>query len=212
MTKEEATLRKEQAENTRQKLLEAARTLFSENGYNGTSVRSISRQAELADGLLYHYFPGGKKELFQTIVTENFTKVRIEASSGYCYEHYRSTPIEEVLISGFNRFADIVENNINIIRILIKENDVYEFISQKNIIDLTEYQKKVWADFLRQRAENGEIIQMDFEASAAAIMSYILNYIVLRVMDIKPAKSAEDPEVKRIIKYYTDMWKGHSDK
>lgn len=75
MTKDESTLRKEQAEKTKQKLLATAKSLFSKNGYNGTSVRAISHQAELADGLLYHYFPGGKKELFQTIVAENFTKV-----------------------------------------------------------------------------------------------------------------------------------------
>ena len=38
MTKDESTLRKEQAEKTKQKLLAAAKSLFSKNGYNGTSV------------------------------------------------------------------------------------------------------------------------------------------------------------------------------
>ena len=65
MTKDESTLRKEQAEKTKQKLLAAAKSLFSENGYNGTSVRAISRQAELADGLLYHYFPAEKRSFFR---------------------------------------------------------------------------------------------------------------------------------------------------
>ena len=207
MTKDESTLRKEQAEKTKQKLLAAAKSLFSKNGYNGTSVRAISHQAELADGLLYHYLPGGKKELFQTIVAENFTKVRKETAEGCCYEQYRSLSIEEVLISGFNRFTDIIENNINIIRIIVKENNACDFISPKNIIDLTDCHKKIFADFLRRRAEEGEIKQMDFDAAAATILSYLVNYITMRAMNIKPAKTANDQDIKRIINYHMDIWK-----
>ena len=207
MTKDESTLRKEQAEKTKQKLLAAAKSLFSENGYNGTSVRAISRQAELADGLLYHYFPGGKKELFQTIVSENLTKDRNEAAEGHCYEQKRGRSIEEVIISGFNRFTDIIENNINIIRIIVKENDACNFISPKNIIELTDCHKKIWANFLRRRAEEGEIKQMDFDAAATTILSYLINYITLRAMDIKPAETADGPDIKRIINYHIDMWK-----
>lgn len=206
MTKDESTLRKEQAENTRRKLLEAARMLFSENGYSGTSVRSISRRAELADGLLYHYFPGGKKELFQTIVAENFTKVREEMESSRCYEQYDDQSVEEVLLSGFNRFSQIIESNIDIIRIIVKENDACEFISREKIIETTDCNKNFWADFLRRRAEEGEIKQMDFEIAAAAILSYLINYIIMRVMDIKPPESAESPYIKRVMKYHTDLW------
>ena len=121
-------------------------------------------------------------------------------------------PIEEVLISGFNRFSEIVENNISIIRILVKENDVYEFIFPESITELTEHLKKVWADFLRRRAESGEIKKMDFDTTAEVIMSYILNYIMMRVTDINPPKKADNPDIKRVIKYYADMWKSVSDK
>lgn len=206
MGKDESTLRKEQAEITRQKLLESARVLFSENGYKGTSVRSISRKAGLANGILYHYFPDGKKELFQTIVTENFSKVSRENEIFHCCEQYSGYSLEEVLMTDFKRFAEIIEGNIDIIRILVKENDACEFVSAENIFAVTGCNKSFWADFLRKRADKGEIRQMDFDTAASAILSVLINYIVLRVMDIKPLTD-EESIAKKIINYYVDLWK-----
>lgn len=207
MSKDESTFRKEQAEITRQKLLESARVLFSENGYKGTSVRSINRRVGLADGILYHYFPGGKKELFRTIVTENFLKVSKETEKMHCYEQYSEYSLEDVLMIGFNKFTETIESNIDIIRIIIKENDACEFVSAENIIAVTNCNKTFWTDFLRKRADNGEIKQMDFEAAASVILSFLLNYITLRAMDIRSPFDTDEAHVRKIIKYHIDLWK-----
>lgn len=207
MSKDESTLRKEQAEITRNKLLESARVLFSENGYKGTSVRSINRRVGLADGILYHYFPGGKKELFQTIVTENFIKVERETENMHCREYYGDYSLEDVLMISFDRFTETIESNIDIIRIIVKENDACEFISTENILAVTERNKGFWADFLQKRAENGEIKYIDFEAAASVILSFLINYITLRVMNIRAPFDSNDSNVRKIIKYNVDLWK-----
>lgn len=54
--------RSEQAVETRQCLLDTAKKLFATNGYTLTSVRSINRELSMSDGILYHYFPGGKRK------------------------------------------------------------------------------------------------------------------------------------------------------
>jgi AcrR family transcriptional regulator len=56
--------RKEQAAASRAELLEAARQCFTELGYEGTTVAGILDRAGMARGALYHYFPGGKAEIF----------------------------------------------------------------------------------------------------------------------------------------------------
>lgn len=48
---------------TRTAILEAARGLFAEKGYDGTSVRAIARLAEV-DPALVHHFYGSKEGLF----------------------------------------------------------------------------------------------------------------------------------------------------
>ncbi|MFI0485798.1 TetR/AcrR family transcriptional regulator [Actinomadura sp. 9N215] len=59
--------RKEQAEASRAGLLEAARRCFTEQGYEATTVSAILDRAGMARGALYHYFPGGKREIFAAV-------------------------------------------------------------------------------------------------------------------------------------------------
>ncbi|WP_026536211.1 TetR/AcrR family transcriptional regulator [Arthrobacter sp. H14] len=43
---------------TRGQILTAAQKLFAEHGYEGTSLRSIAREAEVGPALVHHYFDG----------------------------------------------------------------------------------------------------------------------------------------------------------
>jgi AcrR family transcriptional regulator len=62
--------RAEQAEASRTALLAAARACFAELGYDATTVAEVLRRAGMARGALYHYFPGGKDELFAAVYRE----------------------------------------------------------------------------------------------------------------------------------------------
>jgi AcrR family transcriptional regulator len=48
-------------------ILEAAKPLFAQKGYNGTSVRDIARAAKVSEALLYKHFPS-KEKLFNEIL------------------------------------------------------------------------------------------------------------------------------------------------
>ena len=64
--------RRTQAErraSTRRALLDAARSLFAEKGYQQTTAEEIVRRAELTRGALYHHFED-KKDLFGAVVDE----------------------------------------------------------------------------------------------------------------------------------------------
>jgi AcrR family transcriptional regulator len=56
----------EQGEHTRQALLDAARTLFTERGYSGAATEEIVRAAGITRGALYYHFRG-KAELFAAV-------------------------------------------------------------------------------------------------------------------------------------------------
>lgn len=71
--------RKEQAAASRAELLEAARQCFTELGYERTTVAGILDRAGMARGALYHYFPGGKAEIFTAVfdmINESFHQSR----------------------------------------------------------------------------------------------------------------------------------------
>ena len=52
-----------------QALIEAARVEFAEQGYAGTSIRSIAQRAGVSLSALYHYY-SGKQDLLQAILND----------------------------------------------------------------------------------------------------------------------------------------------
>jgi TetR/AcrR family acrAB operon transcriptional repressor len=60
---------KEEAEQTRQKLLDAALTVFSQKGYTATRLEDVARVAGVTRGAIYHHF-GSKAELYSALIEE----------------------------------------------------------------------------------------------------------------------------------------------
>ena len=82
------------AAETRSKLLESAQKMFAEKGYKGTSVRMINRSIGLADGILYHYFPGGKKEIFKAVLRNHITQIMDALEDRGKIKEYTRMPLE----------------------------------------------------------------------------------------------------------------------
>jgi AcrR family transcriptional regulator len=53
----------ERGNTTRDRLVDVATRLFTEQGYDGTSIEAVLREAGISRGSLYHHFPG-KDALF----------------------------------------------------------------------------------------------------------------------------------------------------
>jgi AcrR family transcriptional regulator len=60
---------KEEAEQTRQDLLNAALTIFSRKGFEATRLEDIAQLAGVTRGAIYHHF-GGKDELFFALLDD----------------------------------------------------------------------------------------------------------------------------------------------
>lgn len=56
-------------QDTRQRILAAARSLFAQQGYAGTSVRMIARHLEITDPAIHYHFPT-KQALYDALLVE----------------------------------------------------------------------------------------------------------------------------------------------
>lgn len=63
--------RHREAAGRRKEILDAARRLFWQHGYAGTSIPKIAREAELAPGTIYLYFPS-KEALYVELLLEGY--------------------------------------------------------------------------------------------------------------------------------------------
>ncbi|MBV6492316.1 MAG: hypothetical protein LDLANPLL_00309 [Turneriella sp.] len=61
----------------RLQILDSAKTLFAEKGFEGTNVRDIINESGLSPGTFYNYFQS-KEEIFEVLTTDIINEVRAE--------------------------------------------------------------------------------------------------------------------------------------
>lgn len=200
-------LRETQAAETKQKLLDSAQTLFAENGYKGTAVRDINRRIGLADGLLYHYFPEGKKEIFQVVVEQNISQILMTLSEKNRMERYLVMPLEEGLALAGRNFVSAIERHMDIIRILFRENEVREFVTKGQMSQLLFGQDSWFQTLLEKKYEMGEIKKMDFESAGIVLNGMLMHHVFGRVFGAPVEMEEELAHWKKIIAYQVELWK-----
>ena len=113
------SLRKQGREQRLQRIVDAARGCFAEQGFAGTTVESIAARASVSNGLLYKHFQG-KEHLFQVVVTdivrdwvralvpsdaESLTPTqKLEAMFRRSVDFCRTNPLLPAVLSGDQRF------------------------------------------------------------------------------------------------------------
>ena len=100
----------------RRVILDAAVRVFARKGYHTSRVGDIAEEAQIAHGLLYHYF-GSKEEVLQTVFRENWSELvaafgRIEASEEPPVEQLGA--IAKVLLRAWRDQPDLV-------RVMVRE-------------------------------------------------------------------------------------------
>lgn len=71
------TLPQQRAQETRQRILDAARTVFGRRGYGQATVEEIAAEAGVSNGALYHHF-ASKEELFRAILDNHIREQHIQ--------------------------------------------------------------------------------------------------------------------------------------
>lgn len=92
------------AKDTKERILEAALSLFAQNGYLGTSMSDIAAQLKITKAALYKHYTGGKQEILDSI-TERMSRMDFERAEEYDMpqsepdgfaEAYMRTPLEKI--------------------------------------------------------------------------------------------------------------------
>ena len=206
MTQNEKTnARREQAAETRQKLLDSAAKLFAENGYAATPVRSINQSIGMADGLMYHYFPGGKKEILKVIVQERIQRVvkyRKEKE-----EALSSMSLEEAMEDFFQGWSEMLTEHQDILKILVREADTLHLMSRVSFLEIIKKDEQWFPVFLKKRADAGEIRQMDFVSAADVLVGLLAGHFLTKIAGAERGLLDDPERRRRLIKYQIDMWK-----
>jgi AcrR family transcriptional regulator len=185
------TLR-ERGARTRQKVLDAAETVFADVGYHDASIVKITEAAGVAQGTFYLYFES-KKQVFDELVRDLNRRVRHamkEASS------QGGTRLEAEVL-GFAAYFRFTAQHKALYRIIRQA----EFVSPEMLRYHYERLSEGYVEALREAKDSGEVGGIDPQVTAWALMGMGelvgLRWLLMENRDRMP-KSVLD-ELERII-------------
>lgn len=112
---------------TRTTIMDAARDLFSDKGYQHVSMRQIARKLNYSHGAIYYHFEN-KAALFYALVEEHFLMLERRIND---IDLQKITNMEKlrILLLGFIEFGLTHQSHYEIM-FLIKDEEVRNFINQ----------------------------------------------------------------------------------
>lgn len=147
---------------TRQRLLDSARTLFGERGYAGVRITDITTAAGLSQGAFYRYFADRRElmiELLRELTSEAFDFVRVPWDS--------TSPIDSVLESTV-RYFEFFERNRSLFGVLVELAPTDPEVAEIGAQSRTQFYGRI-AHSLNRGIEEG-VLRPDLDVAVAAEM------------------------------------------
>jgi AcrR family transcriptional regulator len=98
-----AGLREDKKKQTQLNIMESAKKIFSEKGFQQASMAEIARDAEVGTGTIYNYFPS-KGALLLRIFSEEAEQLKVK--NDHHYGKVSEVGLMESLISALHQFAE----------------------------------------------------------------------------------------------------------
>ncbi len=110
---------KQKGERRREQILAAALGVFSEHGYEKTSIARICEAVGVARGTLYQYFRD-KQAVFQALVDEQ-AKLIVEFAQAFDLESADAPSPEQILYERHLLIFELVQENQDLFRLMVRE-------------------------------------------------------------------------------------------
>lgn len=171
------TQRELQAERRRAQLIETALGLFSEKGYEHTSIKDIAVAAGVAQGLIYHYFRS-KEDLLIAIMERRVPLQQI----GEILAMLRDRPAAEALPMVAHSMYMAMTERRDLLRVFFREAIVNPALLQRATV-VRDQGLGMLARYLAGRVAAGELRPHNPLVTAQMLLSSI---IMLRLLDMPP--------------------------
>ncbi len=199
--KDRVTSRDIKAQERRQQILVVAKKLFAENGYHATSMRTLNKALGVAEALTYHYFPGGKLEILQTIIREG-QAARIAEVKTLVPLFHDDLSLREALLLAARIGANLFTADKELLQIVMRERNWLRREAWLAMLIEGDTPAQFLYDFFTRRMEQGEIREMDLQF---AFMQFFAS-MVIHFLFAEDDSSDDTHYIERLVDFTARLW------
>jgi AcrR family transcriptional regulator len=199
--KDRVTSRDIKAQERRQQILVVAKKLFAENGYHATSMRTLNKALGVAEALTYHYFPGGKLEILQTIIREG-RAARVAEIEALASQFRDDLSLREALSLAARVSTTIFTADKEWFQIIIRERNWLRQEKWITTLAVGDTPIQFLYDFFARRMARGEIREMDLRF---AFMQFFAGIIVSSLF-AEDDSADEKHYIERLVNFTAHLW------
>jgi AcrR family transcriptional regulator len=199
------TLRQRQAAARREQILKTALGLFAAQGFDATSTRQIAKEAGIAEGLIFHYFPT-KASLLTAILEDRLEGRRaFRTQLRHLLEDTGGKPAPEVLREVASGWLATLRRDEEIVVVLFttaQTNPEVREAWQGMIREGTE----LLTNYLSARVEDGELRKdLPLETAATMFVSSLMIFFLTRRHLPEPEwREQSEVHVRELISVWLD--------
>lgn len=157
----------------REDILRASLNLFAEKGFHGTSMRDIAREADITEGLIYHYF-ASKRDLFRAIIEEHSFLPLLRTLPDIAGQ----LDLRALLIVLARGFFDVLRQNTQLTRLLLQEVQVFPEEKEAFFADAVGESISELANILETRMNARARTQVDPQVASRLFFNALLAFFV----------------------------------
>jgi AcrR family transcriptional regulator len=199
--KDRMTSRDIKAQERRQQILAVAKKLFAENGYHATSMRTLNKALGVAEALTYHYFPGGKLEILQTIIREG-RAARIAEIQALAPLFRDDLSLQEALLLAARVGTNLFTADKELFQILMRERNWLRREEWLATLAVGDAPTQFLYDFFARRMAQGEIREMDLQF---AFTQFFAGMIV-HLLSLEDDGIDDTHYIERLVDFTARLW------
>ena len=159
-----------EASDRRERILDAALSLFAEHGVEGTTMKMLARKANISAGLTYHYFES-KVDLLDQVI-----KSRVSSFPDLDSRHHES--VDSVLPEFSLQMGKNLREGIDIIWLFFREYRSSKTVSNQIGLRREECVDSL-ASYLRARQSAGEVRGIDCRVASRGLLGSLFHIHLL---------------------------------
>ena len=161
----------------REQILDAAQKVFAQKGFDGASIKDLTKAARVSPGLLYWYFDG-KSDLFASLVSERLVKLL-----GLLAEHLSfDLPPEESLPQFGCFYVELFEQGMNaaLFKLVVTNAQSFPPSVRKTQADRLNQMLDLVQGYFRHQIDAGRMHPCDTEMAARTFMGSLVAFLLTR--------------------------------